>query len=216
MKNTKTLVLALFALVTAGFLAFSIWYKKSEANKHVEEVMQKQAALIRPHSVILGPENAKVTLVEFLDPECESCRAFYPFVKQLMAKHPNDIRLVIRYAPFHPNSRFAIKILEAARLQNRYWETLGTLFYYQPSWGDHHNPKPELIWDYLHQAEVDIEQIKKDMHKPEFDKIIEQDSLDLADLGVKATPTFFINGQPLKEFGFEQLQQAVEEQLESN
>ncbi|MBH49104.1 MAG: disulfide bond formation protein DsbA [Halobacteriovorax sp.] len=169
--------------------------------------------LERDYSPTLGPDDAKVTLVEFLDPECESCRAFYPFVKELMAKYPNDIRLVVRYAPFHGNSKFAIKILEAARKQNKYWEALGVLFYFQPQWGDHHNPQPELIWNYLPQAGIDVEQIKKDMDDPKFVEIIEQDVSDVKDLGVRATPSFFVNGKPLTEFGFNQLQALIESEL---
>src|SRR5690606_22881454 len=83
--------------------------------------LEKQEQLIRPHSVTFGPSDAKVTLVEFLDPECESCRAFFPFVKQLLDEYKNDLRLVIRYAPFHPNATQAIKIMEAARKQDKYW-----------------------------------------------------------------------------------------------
>lgn len=213
MKNTKTIILASVTLLLAIFLGAAVWYKKSEANKYAEQVAAKQAMLERPYSVSIGPANAKVTLVEFLDPECESCRAFFPFVKQLLQKYPDDLRLVVRYAPFHPNAKQAIKIMEAARKQDKYWETMAVLFYYQPSWGDHHNPQPELMWNYLPEAGVDVEQIRKDVNDPELDKIIAQDEEDLRALGVKATPTFFINGKPLDKFGFEPLQAAIEAEL---
>lgn len=213
MKNKKTLLLGSLTVVLAIFLAATLWFKKTETTKQMETASKQQSSLQRGYSITLGPDDAKVTLVEFLDPECESCRAFYPFVKNLMAKHPNDIRLVVRYAPFHPNSRFAIKILEAARLQNRYWDVLSTLFYYQPNWGDHHNPKPELIWNYLPETGVDIDQIRKDLENPNTAMIIEQDIMDSKDLGVRATPSFFINGKPLTEFGFNQLQSAIEDAL---
>lgn len=213
MKNKKTLLLGSLTVVLAIFLAATLWFKKTETTKQMETASKQQSSLERSYSITLGPDDAKVTLVEFLDPECESCRAFYPFVKNLMAKHPNDIRLVVRYAPFHPNSRFAIKVLEAARLQNRYWEVLSTLFYYQPTWGDHHNPNPELIWNYLPETGVDIDQIRKDLENPNTAMIIEQDIMDSKDLGVRATPSFFINGKPLTEFGFNQLQSAIEAEL---
>tara|TARA_R110000868_G_scaffold187715_1_gene430257 strand:+ start:1409 stop:2053 length:645 start_codon:yes stop_codon:yes gene_type:complete len=213
MKNKKTLILGSITLVLAIFLAASLWYKNQEAESFTKEVSKKQSMLERDHSPTLGPDDAKVTLVEFLDPECESCRAFYPFVKELMAKHPNDIRLVVRYAPFHGNSKFAIKILEAARKQNKYWEALGVLFYFQPQWGDHHNPQPELIWSYLPQAGIDVEQVKKDLDDPKVVKLIEIDSQDVKDLGVRATPSFFVNGKPLTEFGFNQLESLIESEL---
>lgn len=214
MKNNKTVILASITVLLAAFLGAAYWYKKSQATKYAETVIAKQGQLERPHAMSAGPANAKVTLVEFLDPECESCRAFFPFVKELLAKYPNDLRLVVRYAPFHPNSKMAIKILEAARKQNKYWETMAVLFYYQPNWGDHHNPRPELMWGYLHEAGVDEEQIRKDFNDPKFDEIIALDTADLKDLGVKATPTFFINGKPLEKFGYEPLEEAIKAALE--
>lgn len=213
MKNSKTIILGAITVLIAGFLGASIWYKKSEATKYAEAVSAKQAMLERPYSMSTGPADAKVTVVEFLDPECESCRAFFPFVKKLLDQYKDQMRLVVRYAPFHPNAKQAIKIMEAARKQNKYWETMSVLFYYQPNWGDHHNPKPELMWEYLPEAGVDVEQIRKDFNDPEFDKIIAQDEEDLHALGVKATPSFFINGKPLEKFGFEYLQAAIEAEL---
>lgn len=213
MKNTKTIILASIALLLAIFLGAAVWYKKSEATKYASEVIQQQDILVRPHAASTGPADAKVTLVEFLDPECESCRAFFPFVKQLLSKYPNDLRLVVRYAPFHPNAKMAIKIMEAARKQDKYWETMAVLFYYQPSWGDHHNPQPELMWNYLPEAGVDVEKIRADFDDPKVDELIALDEADLKALGVKATPTFFVNGQPLEKFGFEPLEEAIIQEL---
>src|SRR5690606_2620613 len=117
-------------------------------------------------------------LVEFLDPECESCRAFHPLVKMLMSEFEGKIQLVIRYAPFHGNSRLVIRILEAARLQGKYWETLEVLFQYQPQWGSHHHPRPDLIWKYLPEAGVDVNRIREDMHNPEIEAMIEKEIKD--------------------------------------
>ena len=58
--------------------------------------------LIRPHTPTLGPANAKVHLVEFLDPACEGCRAFYPVVKQIIAENPGKIRWRVSLRPHSP------------------------------------------------------------------------------------------------------------------
>lgn len=62
---------------------------------------EQAEALLRPYSPILGPEQAPVTIVEFFDPACEACRAFYPTVKQIIAEHGAAVRVVLRYTPFH-------------------------------------------------------------------------------------------------------------------
>ena len=63
---------------------------------------------------MFGPSEAPVTIVEFFDPSCEACRAFYPFVKNILTQYPDDVRLVLRYAAFHGGSDQAIGTLEAA------------------------------------------------------------------------------------------------------
>src|SRR5690606_2723948 len=63
-----------------------------------------EAGFVRPHSPVLGPVDAPVTIPEFFDPSCEACRAFYPIVKQIMERHPDQVKLVLRYAAFHEGS----------------------------------------------------------------------------------------------------------------
>jgi protein-disulfide isomerase len=131
----------------------------------------------------------------------------------LLQENEGKVQLVVRYAPFHPNSRFAIKILEAARKQGKYWEVMEVLFQYQPQWGDHHHPQPELIWKYLPESGVDVARIKEDMNDPAIDEMIEKEIQDLKDLGVRGTPTFFVNGRPLERFGFEPLRELIADEL---
>jgi protein-disulfide isomerase len=214
MKNKKlmTVIITIGLLIVAYFVAASFY--KEKVSKEVEEKSQKQSELfVREYSAKTGPESARVTIVEFLDPECESCRQFYPYVKEILRKNKDKVQLVIRYAPFHPNSEFAVRIIEAARLQGKYWEALELLFKYQPQWGSHHDPKPELIWEYLPELSLDVEKLKQDMNDPRITSIIKQDILDAKTLDVRATPTFFINGKPLEKFGLNYLQQAVENEL---
>lgn len=84
------------------------------------QVTAEPSRLVRMHSPVFGPQDAPVTIVEFFDPACETCRAFYPLVKNLMAQHPQKIKLVIRYAAFHQGSDVVVKLLEAAKSQGKY------------------------------------------------------------------------------------------------
>jgi protein-disulfide isomerase len=168
---------------------------------------------IRSHSPTLGSEDARVYLIEFFDPACEACAAFAPFVKKLMANNPDRIKLVLRYAPFHQGSDYFVKILEASRKQNKYWETLNVLFKYQSVWASHHRPQPDKIWQFLPEAGLNIEQIRRDMNDPAILQILEQDLDDAKRLKVSKTPGFFANGKPLETFGYRQLQALVESEL---
>ena len=172
--------------------------------------------LIHDYSPTLGSENAKVTIVEFFDPACETCRKFYPFVKRLMSKNPGKIRLVLRYAPLHKGSDYVVKFLEASRLQNKFWETLEATYEAQPLWASHHNPQPEKLWTLLDYVGLDLNKLKDDMQDPTIAQRVQQDIADGRRLRVTKTPGFFVNGKPLVQFGYEQLQQLVESEIRRN
>lgn len=137
-------------------------------------------------------------------------------MKNLMAANPGKIKLVSRYAPFHEGSDYVVKMLEAARKQGKYWETLELMFSTQPYWASHHKPQPQLLWRFLPKAGLDMEQLKMDMNDPEIAKIIEQDLADAKTLNVKKTPEFFVNGKPLPSFGYDQLKELVRSEIEAN
>ncbi len=104
-------------LMILVFVAGWFTYNKLEADKLGELARQSNSLFMRPHSPTYGSLGARVLIVEFFDPSCETCRAFYPAVKGLVDANPGKVQLVIRYAPFHEGSDTAVRILEAARLQ---------------------------------------------------------------------------------------------------
>ncbi|MHB8837083.1 MAG: DsbA family protein [Candidatus Methylomirabilia bacterium] len=203
------------ALIVAFVFATS-YYKGRQAEKYGFMAQENASTFVRDHSQTLGSDSAKVYLVEFMDPACETCAAFSPFVKQILGAFPGQIKLVIRYAPFHQGADYFVKILEAARKQGKYWETLDVMYKSQPSWASHHNPQPEKIWQFLPAAGLDLERIRKDMSDPAIVKLIEQDLADAKTLDVRKTPGFFVNGKPLQTFGSEQLLQLVRTEIRAS
>lgn len=170
--------------------------------------------LIKPHSMIKGKSEAKVTVVEFLDPECEACAAMHPIVKKIAQEFENDLKIVVRYMPLHRNSNYVANILEGVRDQNKYWETLELLFETQDQWANHHQPKPELIPEILKPLKIsNIDKIIADAKAGKYDKQIAEDKSDAQSLGVNGTPTFFVDGHPLQELGYGPLKAAIEEKI---
>ena len=209
----KTIFIGAILLLGLAFFFGMRMYDSQQSEQAAQTVTQNQEALVRFHSPSQGPANAPVHIVEFLDPACEGCRAFYPFVKELMAAYPDNIRLTVRYAPFHRGSDDFVKVLEASRKQGKYWQTLEALFAHQPVWTRDHVAVLELAWPVLETVGLDLAKLKQDMQSPEIKKILEQDFADLKALNVTKTPEFFVNGRPLPSFGPEPLQRLVEEEL---
>jgi protein-disulfide isomerase len=210
-KNTIFVTaLVLLGLLFAGGAQL---YRSQQANEAAAAAAKNKELLVRLHSPSLGRADAPVHIVEFFDPACETCAAFYPLVKQMMAAHREDIRLTVRYAPFHRGSDEIVKALEASRKQARFWQALEALMASQPAWVQHHQAKADLIWPYLARAGLDIDRLRSDMQSPDVARAIAQDVADAKSLNVTQTPEFFVNGRPLPSFGFEQLRTLVDEEL---
>lgn len=171
-------------------------------------------ALVRPHAPVMGPRDAPVTIVEFFDPSCESCRAFYPVVKQILGIFPNNVRLVLRYAPLHEGSDEVVRMLEAARLQNLFEPVLEGLLRAQPAWAVHGSPRLDIAWQVARDQGLDVERARRDISRPEIDAVVRQDMADLRAADVKGTPTFFVNGRPLTSFGAQELYDLVRSEVE--
>lgn len=212
-SRKKLTVFLLLGVVLVAFALGAWQYQRRVQASQMEKVSQQEARLVRAHSPVLGPQDAPVTLVEFFDPACETCRAFYPIVKNLMAQYPDDVRLVIRYAPFHQGSDRVVKLLEAARIQGKYQTVLEAVLAAQPTWADHGQPNIEAAFKVAEQAGLDLVKASQDIAKPSMQALLQQDVDDLTALQVNKTPTFFVNGRSLPSFGPEQLAALVAEEV---
>lgn len=212
--NQRTIVFAIAAIAIVGFGVASLLYQRAAPDQTAAVSVQESNTLVRPHSPIMGRVDAPVTIVEFFDPSCETCRAMYPHVKKLLADYPNDIRVVIRYAPFHKGSDEAVRILESARKQKKWAEVKEALLAAQPVWADHGQPRLDLAWAAAAQAGLDVEAARKVMNAAEITNVLTQDMADIRATGVRQTPTFLVNGKSLPSFGVRQLQELVRSEVE--
>ena len=215
--NRRGLILSVLALGVAGFGGATWFAIRPGPVAEVEPVAPELAeAMIRPYSPILGPADAPVTIVEFFDPACEACRAFHPIVKDILAEHGDAVRVVIRYTPFHGEaSEEAIRVLEAARMQDVYEPVLEAVLREQPRWASHGAPEPGLILQIAATAGLDAEAARTQMLAPDVVAILNQDRADVETVGIRQTPTFFVNGKPLDPFGEAELRRLVAAEVAS-
>jgi protein-disulfide isomerase len=209
----KTIFAVAAAVLLTAFVASVLFYNNQQTKAANQIAEANRASLIRMHSPTLGRADAPVVIVEFIDPACETCRAFYPMVKQLMAAHPDKIRLVIRHAPFHKGSDKVVAVLEAARRQGKFWPALEALLTNQSDWTQHHTANVDRAWKHLEGIGLNMEQMAFDLTSPEIANVIAQDLADARTLNVSKTPEYFVNGKPLPSFGFDQLKQLVDQAL---
>jgi protein-disulfide isomerase len=211
--SRTSLVAVAAAVLVLGLVAAVFLYESDSAESLQAEAAARQAALASQHSPTLGDPGAKVHIVEFLDPACETCALFYPMVKQWVAEVPGEIRLSIRHVAFHTGADYAVRILEASRKQDKYWQTLEALLASQHQWTQHHTVQPDRIGPAIAGVGLNMEQLMVDMDAMEVLLRIEQDKKDAILLKVSATPEYFVNGRPLPSFGQQQLADLVREEL---
>lgn len=212
MTSRRILVLAVAVVALVGFGGVAYLFTNGQQAAPVI-ALQESNTLVRPHSPILGPADAPVTIVEFFDPACEACRAFHPVVKQIMDTFPGKVRVVLRYAAFHKGSDEAVRILETARLQGVFEPVLVALLAAQPVWAAHEGPQLDRAWAAATQAGLDRERGQREQRMPHIVAALKLDAADVAAVGVRQTPTFFVNGKPLQEFGAQQLFDLVQSEV---
>lgn len=211
--NQRSLLIGAAVAFLVVFAGAAVWYGNSRDGGQGTVPAAARAALDRAHAPSVGPADAPVVIVEFLDPACETCATFYPLVKNIMAANPGRIRLVLRWAPFHNGSQDVVAILEAARRQEKFWPALERLLATQPAWAINHTADFTLALMQLQGIGLDTDRLMADMTDPAIAGIIRQDVADANTLNVTATPEYFVNGKPMPSFGYEQLVQLVTEAL---
>ena len=212
--STK-LLFAITVLLLAAVLVVAVVVERGGNAPSDRPVAAADAALlVRPGSPSLGPNDAQVTIVEFLDPACETCALFFPEVKRMLAANPGRLRLVTRHVPFHPGSEAVVAMLEAAQLQGKYWEALEALLRAQDRWVNNHRVQPDAATAVLANVPgLDMTRLQADVQRPEVRQRAAQDFADAKALRVVKTPEYFVNGKPLPTFGLEELRGMVDAAL---
>lgn len=196
------IILATIVLLGASvFFVSKTNFPSSSTTNSSNPVSDEQKKLLEVVSDdhIKGNKEASVTLVEYLDFECESCGAYYPLVKKLSEEFKDDVRFVNRYFPLpgHKNGMQAAFAVEAAAKQGKYWEMHDKLFTEQKNWGEKAVADPKIFEGYAQQIGLNLEQFKNDVASKEVEDRVERDKNSGTRLGVSGTPTFFLNGDKI-------------------
>ena len=209
--NRKTIFIAVAGILLLAFGMATMIFQNYQATLHSDVAVQNQAVVQRQGAPVKGPADARVTIVEFFDPACGTCRDFYPYLKQFIDQYPGKVKVMLRYAPLHPGSDQVVKMLEAAHQQGKFWQALELLFFNQDRWIINHTSQPMRALNLLNSLDIDQEKLVADMNSPEIARIIQKDLQDSQALNVRATPEYFVNGRPMPSFGYQQLSQLVKE-----
>ncbi|GAA3763129.1 protein-disulfide isomerase [Spinactinospora alkalitolerans] len=217
-----TLVLLIGAVVSLGIFAYSV-DRGAAAPEGASNAAAPPSApapeelLVRESSHYLSrAENSEVTVVEFLDFECEACRAQFPVMEKLRADYEGRINFVIRYFPLpgHTNSETAATAVEAAAEQGALEEMYVKMYETQAEWGESQESKAEVFVGFAEELGLDIERFRATMEDPATLERVRADFDDGVELGIQGTPTIFVNGRQTESMpSYEALSSMIDTEL---
>lgn len=161
----------------------------------------------------LGPKGSSgVTFTEFLDFECESCRAAFPLVEALRAKYEGKVTFVLRYFPIesHANAMNAATAVEAAFQQGKLEPMYKQMYATQESWGEQQTSQASLFRGFARELGLDMGQFDADVKNPKTRERVREDVEAGRAVGVQGTPSFFINEERIIPKSAEEIQQALD------
>lgn len=198
-KKARLVIWILLAVIVGVGV---IWYAVYTATKPrpVEPQAAPVAEVVRENSHrVTSPTTEKAQLVEFLDFECEACRAAEPIVAELKKEFGDQVTFIHRYFPIpsHRNAGRAALAVEAAAQQGKYEQMYTKMFETQPQWGEKQDFQDALFRTFAQELGLDMDTYDAAVASEETKERIRADIADAKALGVSGTPTFFLNGEKL-------------------
>ena len=162
------------------------------------------------NSPVKGPADAPVTIVEFSDYQCPFCARTEPLVRQALAAYPTQAKLVYKHMPLvsiHPQALPAALAATAAGRQGKFWEMHEKLFGNQKDLG------PDQFRQYARDLGLDMNKFEADMQSEQVKAAVQEDMQLAQRVGIRGTPTIFVNGRILQNRSLEGFKQIIDPAL---
>ena len=230
----KRLLPFIIILVVLGVALGSAWYLTRTIPATTTVVGQPPSvpapgATLAPQPVVkegipgaepahtLGPATAPVHIEEFGDFECPPCGMFHPILEQMHAEFGDKLHITFREFPLVPTHQHALAAAssaEAAGLQGKFWEMHDLMYEHQKDWSTQFDVRP-VFEDYAKQIGLDVQRYQRDAGSDLVAQRIFQDGKRGHSLGVKGTPTVFMNGRevPFESLPAEKLRVLIQQEL---
>lgn len=180
-KNIQIIALVAFVAIAGGVLYYGL-SGNSDNNSTAER-----------------GEPQKVQILKYSDYQCPACKAYIPVQEELKREFGDMIEFEYRHFPLsgHQFAELAARAAEAAREQDKYEEMHDLIFEYQEAWSE--GGAEGYFTDFAEEIGLDMEQFEEDLTSDEIRQRVESQRQEGIRRQVNATPTFFINGQRLRQ-----------------
>jgi len=205
--------LILKVIVGSALLLFVVIFGLSKIADPTNTLKVEEAVLLDGARFVKENGETKVTVVNFSDIECPSCKASHAETKELI--NTPGVRYVLRFFPLvtiHQKAEISAKAVEVARIMNKGWEMLDLMFDKQQEWSSSSNPE-DLFVEYAKGIGLDEATFKEKLNSAEVAQNVQIDAALAGSLRLSGTPTYFVNGE---QVGSPFVVSKVKELLEQN
>ncbi len=196
MKQEAKVLVGIGAITIAILAIAALMFNSSSTPAESTVSSAGEKFLLRDNSHQTASASAKVNVIEFGDYQCPACKAAYPVAEQIIKEYSGKINFVFRNFPLaqHKYGLLSAEAAEAAAAQGKFWEMHKILYENQEIWSE--SPQAgDFLVGYAKDLGLDVNKFNEDIDANKYSNIISQDQTDGFSLGVRVTPTFFINGK---------------------
>lgn len=213
----ETKILGGILIFTAIVLFGGIFLLSNQSSSKTTQTSETVVQIDYSKGQKIGSDSAKVKLVEFSDFQCPACAAAEPLVEKIRNTYPKDqVQIIYRHFPLpqHTHGKEAASVAESAGQQGKFWPMHDKLFETQSQWSElGNNEATAFFLNLSRQLGLDENKIKQAAQDSAIQAKIEADAAEGQRVGVNSTPTFFVNGKKLNLQSFDDLNNAVSEEL---
>lgn len=185
-KKSKSLT-AILIIIFAVAAVFGV-----RAYLEAQKTGLRKGALAR----VKGSDNAPIQIIEFIDFQCPACAKGFGYLKEFETQNPNKLRVEIKYFPLemHPHAYISAHYAECAAKQDKFWPFVDKMFQQQPAWRNLIDARPAFEM-FAKDAKLDMNSLHNCLQNKDVDAVILTNKKEGGVLGIRSTPTYFVNGQ---------------------
>lgn len=186
--NKGIMTFIIFVAIIGMVLGYVVIASPSQNNSSAQAVDPQ--LLERKGEFTIGPSDAKVKIVEFSDFQCPACKSRKQEIDDLLKQYPSDLNLTYRYFPldYHPGGRIGAQAAQASGMQGKFREMYDKLF------DDQDNINEDNIKKWAKEIGLDMDRFNNDYTSDEVKNVIDHDLKAGDEIGLKGTPTLYVNG----------------------
>lgn len=212
----RALPFIIVGFVAIATIAGGAWLYRARKSPELHQTAARSTSVDKIH--LRGNPDAPVTIDEYGDYECPPCGKLAEPLKKLENEYGEKLRVIFHHfpLPMHAHSTEAAHAAEAAGLQGKFWEMHDLLYREQSSWTSTAADARKMFLNYAGMLSLDVDRFARDMDSEAVKERVEQDHEKGEAIGVKATPSLFVNNKyivPKSEEAAKQLREAIDEAL---